>query len=154
MATCPIPLPVLFTVPGVPVPKGRPRVTRAGITYTPRETLNYEAQVRVAYAGKYPGREPIAAHIPLRLILRAFFPLPASVPKRLRQAVADGRAVYMPTRPDLDNLVKVVLDALNKVAWADDGQVVLIQAVKLRTAEQPRLIVRIDELPLVEEPRS
>ena len=48
METCPISLPVLFTVPGVPVPKGRPRVTRAGITYTPRETLNYEAQVRVA----------------------------------------------------------------------------------------------------------
>ena len=137
---------IAFEVPGLPVPKARARVTRAGITYTPRETLNYEAQVRVAYANAYPGRQPFAAGTALVLQLEAFFPLPAGAPKRLRRLLETGATTPMTQRPDLDNLVKTVLDALNRVAWADDGQVAEITARKRRTVRAPRLTVSIAEL--------
>ena len=35
------------------------------------------------------------------------------------------------TRPDIDNLVKNVLDALNGVAWEDDNQVAVLYAIKV-----------------------
>jgi len=137
---------IAFEVPGLPVPKARARVTRAGITYTPQETLNYEAQVRVAYANAYPGRQPFAAGTALVLQLEAFFPLPAGAPKRVRRQMEAGTTMPMTQRPDLDNLVKTVLDALNRVAWADDGQVAEITARKRRTVGAPRLSVCIAEL--------
>ena len=140
---------IAFEVPGLPVPKARARVTRAGITYTPRETLNYEAQVRVAYANAYPGRQPFAAATALVLQLEAHFPLPAGAPKRLRRQMEAGTTTPMTQRPDLDNLVKTVLDALNRVAWADDGQVAEIMARKRRTVGVPRLRVCIAELAAV-----
>ena len=137
---------IAFEVPGLPVPKARARVTRRGITYTPRETLNYEAQVRVAYANAYPGRQPFAAGTALALQLEAHFPLPAGAPKRLRRQMEAGTTTPMTQRPDLDNLVKTVLDALNRVAWADDGQVAEITARKRRTVSAPRLSVSVAEL--------
>lgn len=136
---------IAFEVPGLPVPKARARVTRAGITYTPRETLNYEALVRVAYASACPGRQPFPAGTPLVLQVEAYFPLPAGAPKRLRRHLEAGTTTPMTQRPDLDNLVKTVLDALNRVAWADDGQVAEIVARKYRTVSAPRLSVRVAE---------
>jgi len=134
---------VIFEVPGVPVPKARPRVTRAGITYTPRATLSYEALVRHCYATAYPGRQPYDAKVALALHIEALFPLPASAPRRLRTHLENGGRLPMATRPDLDNLVKAVLDALNRIAWADDGQVAEITARKFRTVDAPRLVVRV-----------
>lgn len=58
-----------------------------------------------------------------------------------------GRETLRPTgRPDLSNLVKLVEDALTTHAWADDDQVVRIDAVKYFTmtrAEQPSSLIRI-----------
>jgi Holliday junction resolvase RusA-like endonuclease len=52
-------------------------------------------------------------------------------------------------RPDADNLAKAVLDALNGVAWVDDGQVAVVQAIKLRGAsgEKPHVLVTLRYLP-------
>ena len=134
---------ITFEVPGLPVPKGRPRFTRRGITFTPRETLNYENLVRVCYQSACPGRPPVSAGVPLALHLDAYFPLPAGAPKLLRRHLENGGALSMNSRPDLDNLVKTVLDALNRIAWADDGQVAEITARKFRTVDAPRLVVRV-----------
>ena len=34
-------------------------------------------------------------------------------------------------KPDMDNIVKVIADALNSVAYQDDSQVVLVKAKKV-----------------------
>jgi len=145
---------VIFEVPGVPVPKARARVTRAGITYTPRETLNYENLVRVCYQSACPGRAPVPAGVPLALRLDAYFPLPATAPRLLRRHLEGGGLLPMNSRPDLDNLVKTVLDALNRIAWADDGQVAEITARKFRTVDAPRLVVRVDGVDSRERKRT
>lgn len=119
---------VLFFVPGQPVPKKRPRVMKSGVTFTPKESLYYENRVLGAYKQKYPMREPTKD--PLRLCVTFSFPIPQSAKrKKLPDKIQPGDQFVH--RPDLDNLVKSVLDALNGVAFADDAQVVMIVAQKV-----------------------
>jgi Holliday junction resolvase RusA-like endonuclease len=49
-------------------------------------------------------------------------------------------------KPDIDNIEKIVLDALNGVAYADDANVVSVRAIKGRYESTPRLIVRVREV--------
>lgn len=129
---------IKFTVPGEPVPKARPRVTRQG-AYTPRKTLVYEARVAQAWyeqsGFKMPDDTALVATI------HAYFPIPQSYRKGKRERL---KGEYHKKRGDLDNVVKSVLDALNGRAFKDDSAVAIIEAVK-RYSEEPRTDVVIME---------
>lgn len=110
---------VKFTIPGVPVPKARPRVVK-GHTYTPKKTKDYEALVKDVYnltVGEYLGDSAIVATIDL------YFPIPESYSKSKKKRIADGEIKHT-KRPDVDNCAKAILDALNEVAYRDDSQIV------------------------------
>ena len=100
--------PITIVVPGRPVPKGRPRVVR-GHAYTPAATV--VAEHRIAFLARAVGARPIECPVAVRA--EFFF--------------KDGRA-----RADIDNLAKLVLDALNGVAFKDDRQVVSLEATIYR----------------------
>lgn len=129
---------VNFTVPGAPVGKGRPRVTRYG-TYTPEKTKAYEEKVRLCWqtqsGASFPSRLPLIAHI------TAWFPVPKGASKR-RAAELDG--AYHVKRPDCDNIAKAILDALNGHAYPDDSAV-QITVEKRYTTAAPRVDVTILE---------
>lgn len=113
-----------FTVPGAPRGKGRPRFFRRGPgigTFTDDKTAAYENLVALAAAQAHGGAEPLDG--PLAVSLTFVLPRPKSAPKR----------VTMPaTKPDLDNLVKAVLDGCNQAGvWADDSRVVVLTAHKV-----------------------
>lgn len=99
--------------------KRRPRVSTVGgrlRTYTPTQTLEEEAVVAAAYKGKkHEGAVKVTVHI--------FKALPKSKPKRVERE----RDLSV---PDIDNIVKAVLDGLNGVAYEDDSQVIEIHAIK------------------------
>lgn len=105
-----------FVVHGKPVPKQRPRMTRYGAVYTPAETIRFEKLV--AKSAISAGARPVSG--PVSVELETVFPIPKSWTKA-RKAAAEGQPHTQ--RPDLDNLVKSVLDGLNGVAFADDSQV-------------------------------
>ena len=115
---------VEFFVPGPPVAKGRPRMTRAGHIYTPKKTHDAEALFRL-YARTNLNR----ATGPLSMRVRFGMPIPKSYSKKKRQAIQAGE-FHHDKKPDLDNLLKLVLDALNGVAYEDDKQVIDISACK------------------------
>ena len=125
------------TVPGKVVGKGRPRFTKAGRAYTPKATAEFEQRVRAVWiaAGHPMLTGPLAVRV---TVVR---PLPKSAPKS-----RDGE--WDTYRPDLDNVVKAVLDALNGAAYEDDAQVVQIAATKARRyrGETERVTVAINEL--------
>jgi Holliday junction resolvase RusA-like endonuclease len=124
---------------GEPRGKGRPRFTRAGMAYTPAKTRSYEAALQLAAQDAMAGRPPLEG--PLTLIVEAHMPIPASWSGKQQKLAAAGQR--RPTgRPDFDNLLKP-LDALNKVVWSDDAQVVDVRCVKLYS-ERPRLIVTVE----------
>ena len=126
---------VTIELNGPPKGKGRARfVRKTGIAYTPEKTRNYEAVLRfaavVAMRGKLPMEGPVA------VLMTAYFPIPTSWGAKKRLAALE-RAILPTTKPDIDNIVKV-LDALNGVVFNDDKQVVSCSVSKLYCS-RPRL---------------
>jgi len=117
---------IAFTVPGNPVPKGRPRFTRQGRTYTPAKTKTYEEQVAVLARAVCP--EPLKT--PVAVLVTAVFPVPLTYPKKRREACLSGSERHT-KRPDLDNIVKAVTDGMNGVVYGDDSQIVRLVANKV-----------------------
>lgn len=118
-----------FTVEGKPVGKARPRFTRRGFAYTPEKTVRYEASVRAACikAMKAQGVQKRVG-VPLAIKCSFFFEPPMSWSKK-RRAEAENLAPY-DQKPDGDNLLKIVKDALNGVAYDDDKRICSETATK------------------------
>ena len=138
--------PVCFTIPGPPQGKARPRVVRAksgiSLTYTPDKTVAYEELVRIRYKAAAQGfRFPDEAQVVVQITAR--FPIPASKSKKVRMAMRSGQ-IKPAKKPDCDNIMKIICDALNGFAYKDDAQVVLAQIAK-EYADEPRTDVRMWE---------
>lgn len=132
---------VVVELAGEPRGKGRPRFTRSGIAYTPKETRQYETALRLAAQAAMRGAEPITG--PLRVQITAAFSVPKSWHKgKQLTALAD---VVKPTgRPDWDNVGKVT-DAFNGVVWRDDAQLVDVRVTK-KYSTSPRLTVEVEQI--------
>lgn len=131
---------IRITVPGQPQGKGRARVCLRGgyaRAYTPDSTAAYENLIKLAYGNRG------MSVVPVELAVTAYYKIPKSFSKKKRTEALSG-AVRPQTKPDIDNVVKVVCDALNKVAYNDDTQVVKIVAEKYY-GETPGLIIEIKE---------
>lgn len=81
---------------------------------------------------------------PLSVSITAFYEVPKSYSKKKKQEMLDGQ-LYPTKKPDIDNIAKCVLDALNKLAYRDDTQVVKLHMEK-HYAEIPRVEVEIREV--------
>lgn len=109
-----------FSVPGDPRGKGRPRATaRGGFArlYTDAKTASYENLVKLAAREALAGASPIDQ--PVFMVVAIGLPIPASTSKKKRAAMlADAEPPVK--KPDIDNVVKAVLDGCNGVAFRDD----------------------------------
>ncbi len=108
-----------FIVCGEAKGKARPRFAR-GHVYTPESTRQYERSIRTAYLKAADGFS--FGNAPVKVCIAVYVCRPKSV-KRVKPTV----------KPDLDNIIKVVLDGLNGVAFDDDKQVCAVEAEKLYT---------------------
>lgn len=136
---------VTFDVLGEPRGKGRPRFSRSGPyvrTYTPAETAAYENLIRLAYQQAHGPLFDKSK--PLSLHLWIYMKIPESASKTRKLQMIRGE--IRPTKkPDIDNVLKAVLDGLNTVAYHDDVQIVQICAQKF-FSDRPKLtIVLTDE---------
>jgi len=102
--------------------KQRPRITFRGEkphAYTPKATKEFEEGIRQAYLQRHHRKEPIDADVPLRLRVVAYVP--------------ESKVL---SRPDVDNILKAVMDALSGVAYADDKQIVSATVEKVVGKEE------------------
>lgn len=130
---------VSFTVPGRPMGKQRPRVMKSGITFTPKETISYENLVKMVYMQS--GSKMFEGPIKMRII--AYYEIPKSTSKKKAELMRAH--IERPTKkPDADNIVKIICDALNKVAYHDDSQIVSCEIQKYYS-DNPRVEVEIWE---------
>lgn len=115
-----------YSIPGKPTPLYRPRFTKAGHTYDPQKDIKLEVQelLRIQHQGK-------PYHQPLELNATFAFQPPK---KNKRQAIQLIEQRLYPKRPDLDNLIKFILDASNTVLFNDDALIVKIIAHKIYAA--------------------
>ena len=113
---------IYLKVLGEPVGKGRPRFsTRGGFvkTYTPAKTTEYEKKIRDEFLNNY--QPSMFEDEALELNAKFVFEMPKSWSKKKRELL-NGKPCTK--RPDLDNCIKSVMDALNKgIAYTDDAQI-------------------------------
>lgn len=133
--------PIIVELSGEPVGKGRPRFVRAtGHAFTPAKTRSYESALRYAAQVAMRGEPPLAG--PIRVLVRAYFPVPQSWSAKKRNAALSG--LMRPTvKPDWENIAKM-LDAFNEVVWVDDKQVVE-GAIGKHYSDTPRLRIEVSE---------
>ena len=131
-----------FEIPGEIVGKGRPRMnTYTGKAYTPTKTKTYEYSVRQWFVLKYPRFEILQNRV--KVTIKAYFDIPKSTSKKNRAKMLAGE--ISPTKkPDVDNIVKIILDALNKFAFKDDTQVVELIVEKVYS-EESKVYVKVEE---------
>lgn len=135
---------IVFTIPGQPQGKARPRVvknkyTSKNMTYTPDKTVAYEELVRARYkavAGNDNFKEQ-----PLEVCITAYFGIPKSKSKKQKSLMLSN-VIYPVKKPDCDNIAKIICDALNGIAYKDDSQIVKLSVYKAY-AEIPSVKVEI-----------
>ena len=131
-----------FEVPGEITGKARPRLNSYTCqVYTPPKTKDYELLVRQYFKIKYPKYEVLEGRIAVKII--AYFKVPKATSKKDKTLIAEGK--LSPTKkPDIDNIVKIILDAMNKVSFKDDNQITKIEVEKVYGPEE-KIYVKIEE---------
>lgn len=137
---------IKFNVLGEPQGKGRPRFARVGAyvrTYTPDATVLYENLVKME-CRRQCGDNRFADSDRLEMHIAAYYGVPKSASKKKTLQMLSGE-IRPAKKPDMDNIVKVVADSLNGVAYKDDAQVVEAVVKKFYGAE-PRVEVLIKKI--------
>lgn len=129
---------ITLSIPFCPVAKGRPRMTRQGRAYTPAKTRLAENQIKAWLMGE----NLLPFDGPLDVSVFVIMPMPKSWTPKKKQDALDG--FLMPTsKPDLDNICKLVLDAANGILWHDDAQIVRLDLAKAY-GEKPGYIISVE----------
>lgn len=132
---------ITIVLEGEPRGKGRPRHGR-GFTYTPASTRAYETALATVAKIEMMGK--VLLEGPLRIDYLANMPIPTSWSEKKRQNAIRGE--LRPTgKPDIDNCLKLCMDALNGIVYRDDAFIVDSNASK-RYSVSPALIVTISSL--------
>lgn len=130
---------IKFEVAGEVVPWARAG-RGGGFTFTPPKQRSYMGALRSAAHDAMHGLPPLQG--PCRLTVTAFYTWPKSATKK-RKAAPDG--AWKDTKPDTDNIVKIIKDSLNGIVFVDDAQCSDIRAVK-RLADSSGLSVEVVSL--------
>lgn len=133
-----------FIVKGEPQGKARPRFSRkSGTVYTPAKTVRYERLIRKAFLDA--GGKAIPSDCYVGITVDAYFQIPKSYTKGKRMACQHN--INRPAKkPDIDNSLKAVLDALNKVAYEDDRQVIEVICRKWYSQSTGFLKINVQEV--------
>jgi len=137
---------VKFFIPGPPAGKGRPRFGRHDgevVTYTPEKTSTYEEKVQLCYLQQVGRRRfPDNAYLEMHIVSR--HPVPKSETK-VRRALMLSNQLLPAKKPDIDNIVKIIQDALNGLAYKDDKQFVGLHVMKVYS-DTPGIEVLINDV--------
>ncbi|KEK60705.1 endodeoxyribonuclease RusA family protein [Staphylococcus aureus 1101-1 2011] len=121
-----------------PMGSPRPRFRNTGRfvqTYMQTAYTNHKAYIQ----GQMPKLNLERA---LKIELDFYFPLLKSWSKKKKREMVGQ---YKVTKPDIDNLIKTVLDACNGHVWKDDNQITEITSSK-RYGLEPKIIMRVEEV--------
>lgn len=131
-------------VPGEPVAKARPGRNKHGFRYKPTKGRKYEQSIAELVKLQMITRNPTKSPVSLDLVL--LFEIPKSWPNWKREA-AQSQQIAHTSKPDADNVVKSIKDALNKIVYEDDAQVTDIKVLKLYS-DSPGVLIDVKELTL------
>ena len=131
-----------FEVPGKITGKGRPRVnTATAIAYTPTKTKEYEELVKQYFIIKNRCAKPLEGR--LAVTIKAYFGIPKNTSKKQKEEMLNNN-ISPVKKPDIDNIAKIILDALNKLAFNDDNQIIKLRIEKVYSEEE-KVYIKIEQ---------
>lgn len=131
-----------FEVVGTIEGKARPRLDiYTGRIYTPKNTKSYEELIRQYFKIKYPRYQTLEGRLYVKIV--AYFRPAKNTTKKNMELMLSGTLSPI-KKPDIDNIGKVILDALNKIAFKDDNQVTKMEIEKVY-AEEEKIYIKIEE---------
>ncbi len=138
---------VKFTVMGAPKGKGRPRFQQFKNSHyvhvsTPPDTVNYENLTKIEY--EYQCQKYYFGESEIGLKITAYYPIAKSTSKKKKELMLTG-AINPTKKPDCDNVIKIIADSLNQIAYKDDAQIVECSMVK-KFDEVPRTEIEIYDI--------
>ena len=132
----------MIVVEGTIRGKQRPQFKKkTGKAFTPNQTINYENWIKQCYIEQ----SNKLLQGPIRARIEIYYSVPKSYSKRKIEVIKDGTD-YPMKKPDCDNVVKIVLDSLNKIAYDDDKQVVELTVLKRWTFDNERIEFEMEEI--------
>lgn len=130
---------VIFTIPGIPTAWARAR-TNGKIHFTPGKQRAAMSVIQTIAYEAMDGRAPIDK--PVRMIIHAYWPYPKTMSQKKR-----AETHHRPSRPDWDNVAKLVGDSLNGIVYVDDALIVDGRVLKMFDGEDAaRTVVQIEEI--------
>lgn len=136
---------VQLVINEIPKPQPRPRITVRGKyahAYEPKSITEYKRLVANKYRSEYKQQLPLIGA--LSVDISFYRPVQKSISKIERKRRLLGES--LPTvKPDIDNYVKAILDALNGLAFQDDSQIAVLYARKIYS-DRPRTEIEITEI--------
>lgn len=133
---------IAITIPGDPVPKARPFVRKDGRVFTPKKTAVFETAVRMRAMAAMKGHKIITGGV--KLLVMAYFPIPQSW-SLTKRAMATAGKLRHTKRPDTDNVLKAIKDALNGIVYVDDAQVDDDHCIKKYGVPRTEIIVEAED---------
>lgn len=114
---------IRFEIPGEPLAFAR--AGRNGkFSFTPAPQRSFMGMIKAAASQEMQGRAPMEGALTMRIV--ATYLVPPSWSKKRKVA-----AKWKTSKPDADNLSKIVKDALSKVVYVDDAQVAVLSVAKM-----------------------
>jgi Holliday junction resolvase RusA-like endonuclease len=110
--------------------------------YSVKEDTHYRE--KLYFEAKKLNMKPIPRMTPLFVEILVYRPIPKSI-STVKAQMAEEKHIRPTTKPDIDNYIKQIFDALNGLVWEDDAQIVTVLANKF-FSRQPRLEIEISEL--------
>jgi len=139
---------IAFTVPGKPQGKARPRMTRTGHTYTPKQTVCYENRVRLMAAEAMQGGAAWEGPVELSMVVVMERPQSHYGTGKNAGKVKTTAPAVCCRLPDLDNVIKAISDACsNGIVYRDDRQIVSLHCERQWAGEytKPGVYVKMRE---------
>ncbi len=133
---------IAFTVHAAPVAQPRTSTAKSGHRYTPDNGIHlYKAAITRAYREQ---RDTAPHDGPVAMTVTFIMPRPRSIRWKKRPMPR----CWHTKRPDADNMLKAVKDALNGIAYTDDSRVCKVEVTKRYASgdEGPRTEITITEL--------
>jgi Holliday junction resolvase RusA-like endonuclease len=134
---------LFIPVYGQPLPQMRMKACKIGghiRIYDPQAKQKEEIRWRIR--GLYK-EEPVT--IPIYVEILFYMPIPKHTSTVRKKDMINGKMHHM-KRPDVDNLIKLILDCMTGIVYKDDSQICDIRAKKLY-AESPATIIQISRMP-------
>jgi len=131
-----------FEVIGDIIGKERPRVNSyTGMIYTPNRTKDYEMLIKQYFKIKYPNHRELEGRLSVEII--AYMRIPKNTSKKKAEEMLNGN-VSQTRKPDIDNIAKSALDAMNKFVFKDDNQISKMKIEK-KYGQIEKIYIKVEE---------